>query len=603
MSTPDTIGYSLDYQHLFEHSHCTMLIVDPADGRIVEANAKACAFYGWPREEMLAMRIADINVLPQRAIDIEMERAFVQKRDYLNLRHRLADGRVRDVEVFVGPVSAGRRQLLYSIVHDVTDKRAEEQTMSLLAQRALYLLELPRLADALDEATFLQRGLEMAEQLTDSPVSFVHFVNDDQESLELIAWSRGTLESYCQAISSRHYPISAAGIWAEAVRQHKPVVYNDYATAPGRRGLPDGHAALTRLISLPVIEQGKVVMLAGIGNKAEAYTQQDIETLQLIANDLWQIVRRMRAQSALESARKELAGNLAHERELNKQLEEAHSQLLQSEKMASIGQLAAGVAHELNNPIGFVNSNLGTLDGYLKDVFAIIDACEEAAKTAAHAEDFARIEALKADKDFEFLKSDIFQLMTESKDGLSRVSKIIRDLRDFSRAGDAVMQWADLHEGLDSTLNIIWNELKYTCEVKKEYGELPEVWCEPSQLNQVFMNLMVNAGHAIRERGTITLRTRREGDEVCVSVSDTGCGISAENLKRIFEPFYTTKPVGKGTGLGLSLAYGIIQKHKGRIEVDSEVGKGTTFRVWLPIQPQEEASAVPPAPTPGKPSP
>ncbi|WIM05746.1 MAG: PAS domain S-box protein [Candidatus Nitricoxidivorans perseverans] len=286
---------------------------------------------------------------------------------------------------------------------------------------------------------------------------------------------------------------------------------------------------------------------------------------------------------------KELRENFNRQVLLNQKLEEAHNQLLQSEKMASIGQLAAGVAHELNNPIGFVHSNLGSLEKYLQDIFEVETAYEDVEKTAGCAcTALDRVRQLKRDKDYEFLREDIFQLMAESKDGLVRVRKIVQDLKDFSRVGDMNWQWADIHQGIDSTLNIVWNELKYKCKVVKEYGDLPEVYCLPSQLNQVFMNLLVNAGHAIEEKGQITLRTGRgnEGSgEVWISVSDTGRGIPKEILTRIFDPFFTTKPVGKGTGLGLSLSYGIIQKHQGRIEVESEVGVGTTFKVTIPVRP------------------
>jgi PAS domain S-box-containing protein len=299
----------------------------------------------------------------------------------------------------------------------------------------------------------------------------------------------------------------------------------------------------------------------------------------------------------------ELAQRLAEMTALNHKLEDTQGQLLQSEKMASIGQLAAGVAHELNNPIGFVHSNLGTLETYLEDIFEIANACETAAAKAVNPADFARIDALKAEKDFDFLKTDIFQLMHESKDGLSRVKKIVQDLKDFSRVEDVEWQWADLHHCLDSTLNIVWNELKYKCTVNKHYADaLPQINCLPSQLNQVFMNLLVNAAQAIPEKGEITISTTHPGvDSVQVRIRDTGSGIAAENLARIFDPFFTTKPVGKGTGLGLSIAYGIIQRHKGRIEARSTVGEGTTFIITLPVDSQEaseSATAVPSAPTP-----
>ena len=190
---------------------------------------------------------------------------------------------------------------------------------------------------------------------------------------------------------------------------------------------------------------------------------------------------------------------------------------------------------------------------------------------------------MKEQIDFEFIRDDAVSLIDESLEGLLRVKNIVQDLKDFSHVGEDEWLVVDLHKGFDSTLNIVQNELKYKANVIKEYGELPEVECRASQLNQVFMNLLVNASHAIEERGTITVRTGKEGEEVWVEVADTGKGIAPENLKKIFDPFFTTKPIGKGTGLGLSLSYGIIQKHDGRIEVQSEVGKGTTFKVWLPL--------------------
>lgn len=270
---------------------------------------------------------------------------------------------------------------------------------------------------------------------------------------------------------------------------------------------------------------------------------------------------------------------------LNARLSEAQSKLIQSEKLASIGQLAAGVAHEINNPIGFIFSNFGTLEQYLADLFRVLQAYEEAEAAITDPAVLSRLRGLKDEVDLAYLTEDIPTLMHESKDGIQRVRKIVQDLKDFSRV-DARQEWeaVNLHHGLDSTLNIVNNEIKYKADVIKEYGDLPEVQCLPSELNQVFLNLLVNAAHAITaERGTIHLRTGVEGAHVWVEVADNGCGIAPENLPRIFDPFFTTKPVGKGTGLGLSLSYGIVQKHGGRMEVQSTPGEGTRFRVTLPI--------------------
>lgn len=274
---------------------------------------------------------------------------------------------------------------------------------------------------------------------------------------------------------------------------------------------------------------------------------------------------------------------------INHQLQEAQNQLLQSEKMASIGQLAAGVAHEINNPIGYVYSNLGTLEKYVQDTVSMIESYEQAEDTITDEAMRTRLQAARKKLDIDFLKEDLHELMSESKDGIIRVKNIVQNLKDFSHV-DTTDEWhfANLHNGLNSTLNIVNNEIKYKANVIKEYGALPEVECLPSQLNQVFMNLLVNAAHAIEERGTITIRTGTQEENVWVEVEDTGKGIAPEFLKKIFDPFFTTKPIGKGTGLGLSLSYGIIQKHHGRIDVESEENKGTRFKVWLPVKQSQD---------------
>lgn len=282
-------------------------------------------------------------------------------------------------------------------------------------------------------------------------------------------------------------------------------------------------------------------------------------------------------------------------RALNESLRNAQAQLLQSERLASIGQLAAGVAHEINNPIGYVFSNFGTLEGYLARLMQVLEAYELAEPALADSAIAERLAALRARVELDYLKQDIPLLMAESKEGLSRVRKIVQDLKDFSRV-DTQQEWvwASLHQGIDSTLNIVANEIKYRADVRRAYGDLPDIECLPSELNQVFLNLLVNAAHAIGpERGLIVVRSGDAGREVWVEVEDNGSGIAPELLARIFDPFFTTKPVGRGTGLGLSLAYGIVQKHHGRIEVRSEPGRGSCFRVTLPVRRPAAEGAAP----------
>ena len=266
---------------------------------------------------------------------------------------------------------------------------------------------------------------------------------------------------------------------------------------------------------------------------------------------------------------------------LIKKLEEAQSQLIQSERMASIGQLAAGVAHEINNPVGFVNSNLGSLQRYVADLLKLLllyEQTEDALPSAA----LQAIGQVKTDVDIEFLREDITSLLAESMDGLKRVTRIVQDLKNFSHVDESERQWANLEDGLESTLRVVWNELKYKATVVKEFAGIAQIECFPFQLNQVFMNLLINAAQAIGEQGTITLRTGQDDTQVWVEVQDSGRGIKPEHLPRIFEPFFTTKPVGQGTGLGLSLSYGIVKKHNGHIEVQSQMGEGSRFKVVLP---------------------
>ena len=271
--------------------------------------------------------------------------------------------------------------------------------------------------------------------------------------------------------------------------------------------------------------------------------------------------------------------DITERKRIERELTETQAKFLQQEKMASIGQLAAGVAHEINNPIGFISSNLGTLGKYATRFTGFIKAQADVLSGMKSAEELAEErKRLKIDH----ILADVEGLIRESLDGADRVRKIVADLKSFSRVDEAECKYADLNECLASTINIVWNELKYKAELVRDFGEIPQVKCYPQQLNQVFMNLLVNAAHAIDRHGEITVRSWGTPGSVCVSVSDTGCGIPKEQINRIFEPFFTTKEVGKGTGLGLSISYDIVKKHNGEISVQSEVGKGTTFTVTIP---------------------
>lgn len=269
------------------------------------------------------------------------------------------------------------------------------------------------------------------------------------------------------------------------------------------------------------------------------------------------------------------------------ELQSTQSRMLQQEKMASIGQLAAGVAHEINNPMGFIISNLNSLKKYTDKIISFTNfqsaALEKLTVDTAAQQTAADVTAQRKTLKLDYILKDLDNLILESLEGAERVKKIVQELKSFARLDEADFRVVDINEGLESTIKIVWNELKYNATVKKEYGDIPRTACNLGQLNQVFMNILVNAAQAIETQGEISIVTSSDAGNIYVAISDSGSGIPPEKLNRIFEPFYTTKEVGKGTGLGLSIAYDIIKKHNGEIQVESEVGKGTTFRIALPI--------------------
>jgi signal transduction histidine kinase len=291
------------------------------------------------------------------------------------------------------------------------------------------------------------------------------------------------------------------------------------------------------------------------------------------------------AQEALIELNKTLDQKV---QERTRDLQNVQSQLLQSEKFSAIGQLAAGMAHEINNPIGFINSNLQTLEKYVAHYTPLRGYLDQLGK-ALCVRDYEGVSRVitsweKASKEtnFQFIEGDIINLLKESREGTESMRKIVADLCAFASPDKGKENSVDLEALMESMLNIVWNEIKYKAQLRKDYGAVPPVICNPQKMGQVFVNLLTNAAHAIKDKGTITIKTCTRDRCVCVDISDTGCGIPPENINRIFDPFFTTKPVGRGVGLGLSISYDIIRRHGGSITFSSQVDKGTTFTVMLP---------------------
>jgi signal transduction histidine kinase len=308
---------------------------------------------------------------------------------------------------------------------------------------------------------------------------------------------------------------------------------------------------------------------------------------------LYNITDRKQAEESAAKAYEDLKRS-------HQELKELQSQLVQSEKLASIGQLAAGVAHELNTPVGFVAGNFQTLESYVKKILELLAMHDKLAGQAENSGDpqlqavIDGIGQFREDMQIDFILEDIQRLFVDSKEGVGRTVEIIQNLRDFSRIDQpGSRDEYDLNEGIKSTLVMAKNEIKYDADVETELAELPPIYCHCGQINQVLLNILVNASQAIKsqerdDRGTITIRTYASDDGVVCEISDDGPGIPPEKVSKIFDPFFTTKPPGKGTGLGLNIAYNtIVNKHNGKLLVDSKVGEGTKFTIKLPIGTKE----------------
>ena len=302
-----------------------------------------------------------------------------------------------------------------------------------------------------------------------------------------------------------------------------------------------------------------------------------------------EIDERIQAEKALKQSKERLEQTL-------EELGRTQAQMLQSEKMASVGFLAAGVAHEINNPNGFVSSNLFTLAQYLDDLKTILAAYAQLklevdgvpvgqTLPSAVKQHCQAITILEKEMDLGFVLEDSQQLISQSKEGTDRIQKIVSDLKVFAHSGCGAFEEIDINAGLESALNLVWNEIKYKADVSRDFAELPKVTGDPQIISQVFVNLLINAVQAIEDKGRISIATRAQPESVQIQIQDTGSGIPQDALGKIFDPFFTTKQVGQGTGLGLNMVYNAIKKHGGEIEVTSQVGIGTTFIVELPISP------------------
>lgn len=319
------------------------------------------------------------------------------------------------------------------------------------------------------------------------------------------------------------------------------------------------------------------VILESLMRSGARYFMASEMHIEVVKADYEELQRRHAALTASEARYKALAENLEERvKEQVSTIESAHRQLYQAEKMASVGQLAAGVAHEINNPIGFIRSNLSTASSYVQKFQSVAEQLKSG--------DAAQIASAWQAADLDFVLEDFPSLLQESIGGADRVARIVSDLKGFSNVDQAEEEIADLNDSIRSACNVAANQVNSRADLKLTLDKLPPLRCNAGHLSQVFLNLLLNAAHAMKQRGEIHIHSGVANGQIVIRFSDTGCGIPPEILPRIFDPFFTTRDVGSGTGLGLTVSRDIITAHGGTIEVSSKLNVGTTFTIQLPIK-------------------
>ncbi|MBE0492483.1 MAG: PAS domain-containing protein [Sulfurospirillum sp.] len=416
---------------------------------------------------------------------------------------------------------------------DITKLKESEAYNFLHAKRAEVLLSLPQLNETLSESDFLQKAMEFCENLTSSVISFIHFVNDDEKTIEFIAWSHQTLRNYCNAVFDRHYSADQAGIWAEALRQRKALIFNDYKNAKNKKGLPEGHVHLERFISLPVIEDGKVVMLCGVGNKTSDYDSTELESLQLIANETWRLVQRRRNQAKLN---------------------EAKEMLLVQSRHAAMGEMMSMLAHQWRQPISIIEMCINNI---------LLD--------------------LELDElSMQDLKTQLLDITKQTH----YLSATIDDFRNFFKP-DKHKKSITLDNLLQSAFTLMGKSFEvHGIEIIFDNSQDIATYAYPKELLQVFINIFTNAKEALMEKQPlkpyIMVQIAEDRNEISIKFTDNAGGIDAEILDKVFDPYFSTKNYKDGTGLGLYMNKIIMEKHLGGTILASNAKEGACIELILP---------------------
>jgi two-component system NtrC family sensor kinase len=627
------------YKSVFENHSAIKFLIDPDTGRIVEANKAAVKYYGWTHEELMQMKIQEINALSSEEVEQEMGKALTKEKTYFEFRHRLADGSTRDVEVYSSTIDIKGKKLLHAIVHDISErKRSQElyETLALSSLAAVFIVQDGKFR-FINKSAIAYMGYT-EEDILGRDSDIIIYPEDktmaNDMAKEMLSGARATAYEY-RIVTKQNQIRWISQMVVPIIYDGRPAILGNALDVTdlkeSRNRLEEMKALESSIMSaIPHVvigsQDGLILFVndaaeVAFGWKPEELIGREIRTLCRDENEFLKLVRSLdiendnglpgRQEAEIHCIRRNRGSIVckvtssrivgAAGQKIVSIFEDitakkmSHIQLLQSEKMASIGKLAAGVAHEINNPTAFVSSNLKTLSEYIVDMIAVKNkyrAMLDALKTLRPGDplpDTIKDLILQTEDLEEKLKigmvfDDVVALIAESREGTGRISRIVQDLKNFAHPGEEKRTTFNVNENIESTLSIVWNELKYKAVVYKDYGDIPQMLGYPQQLNQVFLNLFINAVQAIKEKGEIRISTREVDGHIEIKIADTGVGIPPENLPKLFDPFFTTKEVGKGTGLGLHVAYSIIEKHNGNIDVESTIGVGTTFIVRIPIQ-------------------
>ncbi len=525
------------YRSLFQNQHTVMLLIDPENLMIVDANPAAVHFYGWSQEELCRKKISEINLLGEDGVQSAIKLVCNEEQDYFIFRHSRADGSVRDVEVFIAPLTIDEKTMLYSVIHDITLRKRFE-SLALFRQRLL------QMAASASEEELLRLSVDEAEKVTGSTIGFCHFLGEKSEADFLQVASTHVLEMMQGAPEFAAHPsLKNTRLWSEVERTKRAVIINHSNYDAPEAKMPNMHPEIKRSILVPFLHEERIIAVIWVGNKPLEYDDDDVKVVTTLANMAWDIVARKRAERSAE---------------------EMQTALNQSQKMELVGQLAGGIAHDFNNMLGVI---LGNAEMALEPQHAAQEPLQQNLK-------------------------NILKAATRSAD-------LTRQLLAFARKQTVIPVVLELNSVVEKMLSLLRRLIgEHVTIVWMPGSDRALVKMDPSQIEQILTNLCLNARDAIEDIGQLTIQTGRlcdkkklgsllhpckiTGDYVTLSITDNGCGIANEYIGHIFEPFFTTKEVGQGTGLGLSTVYGIVKQNSGCIDFQSVVGKGSTFKIHLP---------------------